>query len=544
MRRPMWKIHCMTVVFLTGINFYLLVKLLHCAEKSNDHNRTSLAESSSSGIFGWYPGQHGHSRSQLDVQVKGIWKTLQLAERRTKMQQQHPSAGAKNHFRSSSGNDNEKSWLNEPDVTLDSSTLDLQLGRWDDSRRFVIRDFAVTGHQFHSTAVSHNVCLATQSSLDRLHWLGESADHWRGAISFAIYLDDEEVSIFNKVLAHMRRCHPDLLANIAFHVISSPGQSTALPAAFPATFAASSGSSGKSWTETDDGGDNSSFTSTANCTGPSEALTWLLKERPSLSAKWESGRPYPQNLMRNVARKGCPSHYVLLLDVDVIPSYNMAESLVEFLDRPSVAAHCAKCAFVVSTYELDYSADFPQNKSQLLALENQGRAQPFHHKAFRYNQFASNLTRWRQTSETDQVVISHNVTNYEFFYEPFYIGRDDAPPHDERFLGYGFTRNTQVYEMALSGWSFHVLSPIFTIHWGMQMKQRRPAWRKNQMDRNRRLFDVIHHELKAKYGLLNKSPVRWHPKPAVSSGSGRLNSDVKQQHPLLVAAKSAARTSI
>lgn len=45
------------------------------------------------------------------------------------------------------------------------------------------------------------------------------------------------------------------------------------------------------------------------------------------------------------------------------------------------------------------------------------------------------MRRWRQTSETDQVVISHNVTNYEFFYEPFYIGRDDAPPHDERFLG-------------------------------------------------------------------------------------------------------------
>jgi hypothetical protein len=45
------------------------------------------------------------------------------------------------------------------------------------------------------------------------------------------------------------------------------------------------------------------------------------------------------------------------------------------------------------------------------------------------------IRRWRQTSETDQVVISHNVTNYEFFYEPFYTARDEAPPHDERFLG-------------------------------------------------------------------------------------------------------------
>ena len=54
------------------------------------------------------------------------------------------------------------------------------------------------------------------------------------------------------------------------------------------------------------------------------------------------------------------------------------------------------------------------------------------------------LLRWRQTGETDQVIISHNVTNYEFFYEPFYVSKDNAPPHDERFVGYGFTRNTQV----------------------------------------------------------------------------------------------------
>jgi len=396
----MWKIHCMTVVFLTGINFYLLVKLLHCAEKTNDHNRTSSTEgSSASSIFGWqYPGQQ-HRPPQLDVQVRGLWKSLQLPEQHRTEEQ---SSGARSQARSRSGHEDDQPRAAETDAPVDGSALDLlmPLGRWDDSRSFVIRDFAVTGRHFHSTAVSHNVCLATQSSLDRLHWLGESSDHWRGAISLAIYLDDDEVGIFYKVLTHMRRCHSDLLANIAFHVVSAAGQSMTLPAAFSATFAssASSGSSSsKTWTEADDGDEGTSASAAqstpVNCTGPSEALTWLLKERPSLSAKWESGRPYPQNLMRNVARKGCPSHYVLLLDVDVIPSYNMAESLAEFLDQPSVVAHCTKCAFVVPTYELDYSADFPQNKTQLLTLENQGRAQPFHHKAFRYNQFASNLTR-------------------------------------------------------------------------------------------------------------------------------------------------------
>ena len=42
------------------------------------------------------------------------------------------------------------------------------------------------------------------------------------------------------------------------------------------------------------------------------------------------------------------------------------------------------------------------------------------------------------------VHVSHPVTNFEFFYEPFYISLDIAPKFDERFVGYGFTRNTQV----------------------------------------------------------------------------------------------------
>ena len=75
---------------------------------------------------------------------------------------------------------------------------------------------------------------------------------------------------------------------------------------------------------------------------------------------------------------------------------------------------------------------------------------------------------------TVQVVhVSHNVTAFEFFYEPFYVSLDSAPLYDERFEGYGFTRNTQVenndfwrlgenlepfqaYELHLAGWNFQV----------------------------------------------------------------------------------------
>jgi hypothetical protein len=54
------------------------------------------------------------------------------------------------------------------------------------------------------------------------------------------------------------------------------------------------------------------------------------------------------------------------------------------------------------------------------------------------------LSRFEREQEDSIVHISHSVENYEFFYEPFYVSLDNAPPFEERFVGYGFTRNTQV----------------------------------------------------------------------------------------------------
>lgn len=59
--------------------------------------------------------------------------------------------------------------------------------------------------------------------------------------------------------------------------------------------------------------------------------------------------------------------------------------------------------------------------------------------------------------EPEEAHISHNVTNFEFLYEPFYVANDVVPPHDERFLGYGYTRNTQVS-------NFYCISFPFNIH--------------------------------------------------------------------------------
>ena len=43
------------------------------------------------------------------------------------------------------------------------------------------------------------------------------------------------------------------------------------------------------------------------------------------------------------------------------------------------------------------------------------------------------------------------MTKYIWMYEPVYISRADSPQFDERFIGYGLTRNTQVLNIHRKG---------------------------------------------------------------------------------------------
>ena len=65
---------------------------------------------------------------------------------------------------------------------------------------------------------------------------------------------------------------------------------------------------------------------------------------------------------------------------------------------------------------------------------------------FKLNQQSSNLTEWEKIPQADKLSIAYKVDQYLFYYEPMYVAQGDTPLFDERFIGYGMTRNTQVFE--------------------------------------------------------------------------------------------------
>lgn len=245
--------------------------------------------------------------------------------------------------------------------------LDLSLGRWDENRKFKLFDNIFVGEKYVVQSNIHKICLATQSSLEKLYSIIEVSNNWNGPISVAVFAayEDELNSLLMYIL-YLRKCDTKIRENVSFHLGLAKERK-------PKNF----------FVDMEHLGD-------LDCATPALVFQSLIKPLHKGVNFWRAKLPYPQNHMRNLARKNCQTKYVFLTDVDIIPSKGMAEGLDEFVGKENCAK---KCAYVVPTYELDERVPFPTNKTELIRLANKGLARPFHQKVFIYNQYATNFSR-------------------------------------------------------------------------------------------------------------------------------------------------------
>lgn len=223
-------------------------------------------------------------------------------------------------------------------------------------------------------------------------YLHTVSHHWSGPISTVVYAaGDDELYLLQLYLTYLRRCYRTIRERVSFHL--------AIPKERAATHIR---------------GIHLSDLAKYNCVKPEQTLNELLKQRTAETKKWRIKYPYPQNFLRNVARKNCQTYFTFLTDVDIIVSANtnFAEQLDKFLRRTKCSNINNLCAYVIPTYELDERVRFPRNKTDLIRLANKGMsclksssrslsffsassglARPFHNKVFIYNQYATNFSR-------------------------------------------------------------------------------------------------------------------------------------------------------
>ncbi|UYV60699.1 B3GNT1 [Cordylochernes scorpioides] len=281
------------------------------------------------------------------------------------------------------------------------------------------QSFFLKGLSWEDSVEKTSVTLATQTSIDRLDVLLELAEYWKFPISISVFTPGIEFQIAKIFIAFLRRCSDTILHNTTFHLVF-PHQN---PPEEDYTI---------------------QKVQVFECSQSSDFLRGLLRIRADTFVAWRNRTLFPQNHMRNIARSHVETPYTFLTDIEIIPSHTLTSLLPDFL-RDQSTRQCGKCAFVVPTYEIPSVESVPSTKKELLKMVRSKKTQPFHYKVFIYNQFLTNHSLWESLPIPDHMETPYSI-NYEFYYEPFYIAGNDIPMYDERFIGYGFTRNTQIEE--------------------------------------------------------------------------------------------------
>ncbi|RUS77678.1 hypothetical protein EGW08_014575 [Elysia chlorotica] len=349
-----------------------------------------------------------------------------------------------------------------------------------------------------------DVSLVSQCSSSRLGDVWSLAPRWGGPASVAVFTWDDDFPVTASRLLHLHFCNDHVFRHVNFHLVyplmRAPKQQH---------LAALAGIKL----------DCSSVTSNANTD----------QIFPDISPINYSDRgkelAYPNNVLRNLAINYAQTPYVFVVDVDMIPSEGLRTEFQKFMssfafssatmtDNPSLLSknnthHGSRIieklshakenlvAFVVPAFEMDATVKVPSGKSELLDLWTKGLVQPFYFDLCRKCHQPTDYERWR-TLNNKKMDVGFSV-EYIPGWEPFYVARTSLPLYDERFKQYGFNRVSQVCEMHVAGFTFHVLDNAFLVHKGFKRESGFHSSKKAENDRNRLLFRKYKEELKVKY---------------------------------------------
>lgn len=297
------------------------------------------------------------------------------------------------------------------------------MAQMDSSRKFKTFQFLVVGREWQKVSREWHVCMGTQTSVENIFWTVEQTGSWAGPFSVALLVPGYDYSVAVAMIVFLQRCKVNALKNVAFHIT--------YPANLPPVLVK------ETWHLADD------FPCDMNPEEVNMKLAQKLRPAAALST-YLNETWYPQNLLRNVARSACSTRFTYILDVDMILVKNVDFQLNNFLTR-NTFRQCTKCAFIIPTYEIHSNVTHnPENKVQLLQLLKNKLARRFHEKTFFPNQGNSRLEMWENLNETLELRVGYVITTYQMLWEPFYIVQGDVPAFDERFIGFGFNRNSQV----------------------------------------------------------------------------------------------------
>lgn len=357
-----------------------------------------------------------------------------------------------------------------------------------DSTSFRVETFAYNSSSLKSVTSSSVVSIATQCSVDKAHHLAAMAETWRSKISVAI-LVLRKIGLSLLYLSRLRECSVHVRDYVDIHLvyIDKPNTYDDFEAVYTRRhydFLSSNIDA------------NVNPFKHVSC---AQVLTEGMSALPAETAlpNYTKGIPYPNNLLRNVARSKVLTPHVMSLDVDMVPSRGLPtayeKAVVQYVAGGTSME--ANTAFVVASFEVRTGTDMPHTKDDLIRMWDAGSVRPFYYELCWKCQNPLKYEEWRRPST--EVVYS---VPWRDPWEPFYGSQCNSTPlYDIRFQQYGFNRVSQFCELYIAGFKFVVLRDVFLMHDGFKRPEAFHPTKEIEQASNRELFRQFKKELAVKY---------------------------------------------
>ncbi|OTF79921.1 N-acetyllactosaminide beta-1,3-N-acetylglucosaminyltransferase-like [Euroglyphus maynei] len=399
----------------------------------------------------------------------------------------------------------------------------------------------------------NDLSIATHSTVTQLYNLDLLSRSWNGPISLAIFaVSIQQLPVVVEAILLLRYCNPLIRQRTSFHLV------------YPLNFSSNLNNHQvrsvldflrwpeikKSYPEFEQ------FVKKENCGHIQKLIEQIAhKDHHNYSQKQQqSGHnynhhvPYPNNLLRNIARRYSLTEYTLVIDIDLVPSKLLYEKFLEFIknsrlfkdadflnidkqpqnlfdDNRQEKSPGLLIVFVLPTFEIDLELArkqhknlgdedidqiIPADKINLIHAIEQRYIRPFYielcWKCHKYTEYEAwlhahrlvNYSSPNSNHDDNQLQILYQVQWHDPW-EPFYISRNNVPFYDERFRQYGFNRISQTCELNMAGYQFAVLNNAFLIHRGFKTSDDFHPTKDVELEHNRILYRKFKLQLKERY---------------------------------------------
>ncbi|XP_013794341.2 beta-1,4-glucuronyltransferase 1-like [Limulus polyphemus] len=344
----------------------------------------------------------------------------------------------------------------------------------DSSGEFQIINFLMRAESLGSrNIVSQDLSIVTHTTVNHLHYLSTLSERWQGPMSVSVFAVTQGGSLAVESILYLRHCFPSIRYNTSFHLIyplkNLSGETKIHQEKAPVF-----------------GSCDNELNIVQHLNVPDNDVQEIL---------------YPNNLLRNVARKNALTEYVFTIDIDLLPSSHLHTNFLTFAkeNRLFLDSHKDdKTVYVVHAFEVKKGTEVPAQKTSLIQLLELMEARPFSLELCWKCQKHTDYDAWEHEPQAPKLNVLFEVL-WRDPWQPFYIARNTVPLYDERFRQYKFNGISQVCELHVAGYRFSVLNNAFLVHDGWKTT---PSFHKSkdvEQERNRVLFRNFKAELQKKY---------------------------------------------